>query len=297
VAFAHTFNSVAAYWPDSCADRVGFVVRVDSESVAMRDVYNRHTDFLALYVVRSGRGIHVIDGVPHGVARGDVYAMAAGTTHAYSQHDDLCLDAIYFRPQALRPEELEGLQATPGFLPMLAGETGGSGKWLHLAPGPYHAVRAQIEELRREWGKGTPDAALMSRALFLRLLVSLCRASVSAVPPGSDRKAEREWAISEAVRYLDEHHSEPVRIDVLAKRLCLSPDRLTELFAAAMGRTPSNYLRHVRIERAQHLLRMTDLTVGEIALRTGFADAAHFCRVFRKVNGLTAGQWRERAPG
>ena len=107
-----------------------------------------------------------------------------------------------------------------------------------------------------------------------------------------DRRAEREWTISEAVRYLDERYADSVRIDALAKRLCLSPDRLTELFTASMGRTPRDYLRYVRVERAKALLDTTDLTAAEIGLRVGFADAAHFSRSFRAATGQTPSGYR-----
>ena len=272
------------------ADRLPIVVRIDNEGEAVRDIDNTHLDFHALYVVRNGRGIHVIDGVPHGVARGDVYLMALGATHSYTQHENLSLDAVYFQPAALM-RGWDSLRKTPGFP---AGESISSGKWLHLTPAGFLTVHAQFEELRREWLSGTDESALLAEGLFLRILVHLSRAAESSpAGPMGDRRAEREWTISEAVRFLDERYAEPVRIESLAKRLCLSPDRFTELFGAAMGRTPRDYLRHVRIERAKALLGTTDLTAAEIGIRVGFADAAHFSRTFRSATGKPPSAFRK----
>jgi AraC family L-rhamnose operon regulatory protein RhaS len=289
----HLFESLARYWPLSAVDRVPLVVRIDNEGVSARDVENTHVDFHALYIVRTGRGIHVIDGVPHGVARGDVYLMANGASHCYSQQEDLSLDAIYFRPDVL-----DGiwptLSKTPGF-PSVPERSLRSGKWLHLTPAAYQSVRLQFEELRREWLSGTDEGALLARGLFWRVLVHLSRASVeNPAGPAADRRAEREWLISEAVRFLDERYAEPIRLGDLAQRLGLSSDRLTDLFQNAMGRTPRDYLRHVRIERAKSLLATTDLPASEVGDRVGMSDPPYFSRAFLRATGETPIGYRRR---
>jgi AraC-like DNA-binding protein len=295
----HHFANLAKWSPT--AAQTNLVLRVDNEPVGMRDVYNTHVDFFALYLVRQGRGIHIIDGVPHGIARGDLYVMGIGTTHAYSGHDDLSLDSLYFPPEVFDRDSLEVLQATPGFLPLfveqpLFGSGQGGGKWLHLAPDAYRSIRDEIEELRQEWLSGTPEGVLLTRALFLRLLIHLSRLNAEnpqRVPPPS--RASREAVVSAAVRYLDEHFAEPIRIEQLAHQLFLSPDRFTELFTAGMGRTPRDYLRHLRIERAKFLLATTDTPVNEIGLAVGMADPAYFNRAFRSATSVTPLGYRREA--
>lgn len=275
------FESVVGAWPGTAASATGIVVRVDDQETP--DRWHEHCDFHALYVVRRGRGIHVVDGVPYGVARGDVYAMGVGAVHAYSQHEDLCLDAIYYRPDALSEVERRTLAGTPGFV--------GTGKWQHLGPGAYAGVRVQFEELRREWSRSDESGALMARSLFVRLLVTLARTADGAPPTG---KTPAATAVADAVRMLDERHGRPLRIAEIAREVGLCPDHLTEAFAATMGRTPRDYLRHVRIERAKALLERSALPVGEIAVGTGFSDAPHFTRTFRDSVGVTPSAYRMR---
>lgn len=281
------FSEVASEWGSTCAAATGLVIRVDDQEVP--DLQHLHTDFCALYVVRRGRGMHVVDGVPYGIARGDVYAMGAGATHGYTQHDDLVLDAIYFRLDALQPEERRILLATPGFFSVLGGQFGG-GKWLHLDPVAYGVVRGQFEELRREWQRGDESGALLTRGLFVRLLLTLSRLEAGAAPPA--RRIPATVAVADAVRLLDERHSRPVRISEVAREVGLCADHLTVAFAEVMGRTPRDYLRHVRVERGKALLERTDLPVGEIALQAGFSDAPHFVRTFRAKVGVTPGAYR-----
>jgi transcriptional regulator GlxA family with amidase domain len=71
-------------------------------------------------------------------------------------------------------------------------------------------------------------------------------------------------------------------------------------FAAATGMTPIEYSRSVRMARARELLEFSTRSVNEIAYAIGYADAAAFARVFRKVVGTSPGDFRratQPAPG
>jgi hypothetical protein len=74
-----------------------------------------HTDFLSLYVVRQGRGTHVVNGVPYGIARGDVYVMGVGMQHFFMRCHDLVTDTIHFSPQLFDEKTRQVLAETAGF--------------------------------------------------------------------------------------------------------------------------------------------------------------------------------------
>lgn len=295
---------VAAAWPETAAGLLPLVLRVDEISPALFDLPHRHVDFFALYIVRQGRGTHVIDGVPFGVSRGDVYAMSPGATHAYSRCDALVLDALYFTSDIFDVPMREALAETPGFLSLFveeplrraAGE--GGGRWLHLTPDALAAVAAMRDELRDEWQTRTTGGTWLSRALFVRLLIYLSRRYAETQPTSTIKAGPapggHEATVAAAVRFLDEHFAEPLRVERVAASVFLSPDHFTKVFAGAMGRTPSDYLRHLRLERAKALLRTTDTPVSEVALLSGFGEPAYFTRAFRAATGLTPRQFRRQ---
>lgn len=66
------------------------------------------------------------------------------------------------------------------------------------------------------------------------------------------------------------------------------------LFKQSTGMTPYQYLTQCRLERAQHLLANTDLTIAEIAERVGFATHSHFTKVFRQHFSVTPKVYRQR---
>ena len=78
-------------------------------------------------------------------------------------------------------------------------------------------------------------------------------------------------------------------IEMLAREVELSPAHLARAFKETLGRAPHQYLLARRLERARRLLETTGATLSDIAQRTGFADQAHFTRLFKRAFGTTPG--------
>jgi AraC family L-rhamnose operon regulatory protein RhaS len=266
----------------------------------------RHRDFFSLYLVRHGRGTHIIEGVPYGIARGDVYAMGAGMAHYFAGCGYLELDTLHFSPQMFDSPLREALGETPGFpalflaKPQPVAVPPGPGRWLHLTPDAYASVAQMVTELRAEWLSGTMVGTMLTRGLFLRLLVHLSRLSsdsqASLWHRAAPASARGEATIADAVRYMDEHYIEPIRIEQVAALAFLSPDRFREVFAAVMGCTPRGYLRYLRLEHARTLLSTTDMSITDIAQQTGFGEVTYFIRVFRSMTGMTPSAYRRGMP-
>jgi AraC family L-rhamnose operon regulatory protein RhaS len=295
---SYQFGDFLALYPHAAVTQIPLVVQVDDLWADVQGVDYFHEDFYALFVARRGRGTHVIEGMAYEVARGDVYVMGIGTTHHCHRCDNLELDAIYFTPAIFDQPSLAMLADTPGFIPLFVEEplnrpTKGGGRWLHLTPAAHAEIATAIAELRGEWEAGTASGALVARCLFLRLLVQLARRyAVADHERVTQPSSGRERTVAAAVRFMDEHFAEPLRIEQVAASLFLSADRFTEVFAAIMGRTPRDYLRHVRVEQAKTLLTTTDAKVADVAERTGFGEPAYFAYVFRKATGLAPAAYR-----
>jgi AraC-like DNA-binding protein len=94
------------------------------------------------------------------------------------------------------------------------------------------------------------------------------------------------------LRWLEAHHREAVGLDDLAAALGLSRFQASRAVKASCGRGFKELLTGTRIATAAALLRDSDLPVVEVAVRSGFADRAHFHRVFRAVRGTTPDRFR-----
>ena len=67
---------------------------------------------------------------------------------------------------------------------------------------------------------------------------------------------------------------------------------LSKLLNRHLGQSFYDLLNAVRVQRAKELMEQPALRLSEIAERVGYSDAAHFSRVFKKMEGISAGDWR-----
>jgi AraC family transcriptional regulator len=102
----------------------------------------------------------------------------------------------------------------------------------------------------------------------------------------------RHPALRRAMDYLQEHASEDIHLEILAKTAELSKYHFIRLFREQVGQTPAQYLTDVRVNKAIQLLQKTDLDITQIAYETGFGSLGTFERAFKKRLGLSPSQYR-----
>jgi AraC family transcriptional regulator len=78
-----------------------------------------------------------------------------------------------------------------------------------------------------------------------------------------------------------------VTLEELAKESGYSRTHFLRMFQAATGRTPHNYLIHLRLERAQELIRKQTVSLVDVATACGYFSHSHMTRAFRKILGVT----------
>ena len=94
--------------------------------------------------------------------------------------------------------------------------------------------------------------------------------------------------------HADRHYTEPLDLAQLAAIAGISKYHFQRLFRATYGRTPATYLTERRIERAQDLLRATNLTVTEVCHAVGFSSLGSFSSRFRELVGETPSEFQRR---
>jgi AraC-like DNA-binding protein len=94
--------------------------------------------------------------------------------------------------------------------------------------------------------------------------------------------------------HIDRHYQMPLDLDQLAGVASVSKFYLVRCFEATYGETPIRYLTRRRIERAQDLLRVANLTVTEVCMMVGFARLGSFSSRFTQLVGETPTAYRDR---
>lgn len=108
---------------------------------------------------------------------------------------------------------------------------------------------------------------------------------------GGGRQSRREHqAVTLAREYLEERHAAAVSLSEIADLTNLSPHYLNRAFTRLVGMPPHAYQYLIRVRRAKVLLARS-VPFTEVALETGFVDQSHFQKWFKKIVGITPGQY------
>lgn len=141
-----------------------------------------------------------------------------------------------------------------------------------------------VEPLRSE-------LALPALDLMLRAYVS---GEVTVKPSPHPRLPE---AVERAVEAIRENTAQsppaPLRLKELSQAAHTTPENLCRLFKKSLQVGPLEYVKLARLDRAANQLRRTPSSLKEIALSTGFYDAFHLSRSFKKVYGVSPKEFRE----
>jgi AraC family transcriptional regulator len=92
--------------------------------------------------------------------------------------------------------------------------------------------------------------------------------------------------------YIAAHLHSKIRTADLARVTQFKRSKFVRIFKAGFGCTPCQYVKRMRVARAQNLMVISSSPLSQIALECGFADQAHFSNCFRKVVGERPAAWR-----
>lgn len=98
--------------------------------------------------------------------------------------------------------------------------------------------------------------------------------------------------IRRALSYMAEHYSEQMTLEDVAKNVGLSTNYFSALFHQVVGVSFREHLCRIRVEESKQLLLSTDYSLTDIAIAVGFADQSYFCKVFKRIVGMTPGKFR-----
>ncbi|QHT62314.1 helix-turn-helix transcriptional regulator [Paenibacillus lycopersici] len=100
--------------------------------------------------------------------------------------------------------------------------------------------------------------------------------------------------ISRGIAYIEEHVTEPITIEQVARHAGWSHEHFTRVFVAAVGVSPKRLLLERRLRHAEELMLHGNLSVKQVAYRSGFGDEHHFSKIYKRIRGITATEYMDR---
>jgi AraC family transcriptional regulator len=157
----------------------------------------------------------------------------------------------------------------------------------------FHLVASSLVKLletaRRELERDqeAAKASLATASHILQAEIERCSGA-----DGFTRGGLAAWQILRVRAYIDSNLHRAIHIRDLSAVARRSPAHFSRKFKLAVGKSPHAYVVRRRLERACHLMVTSVASLSEIALRVGFSDQAHLCRLFRQAYGRSPANWR-----
>jgi len=133
-------------------------------------------------------------------------------------------------------------------------------------------------------------SAEMVDCLLRELIITVYRNNFADFPSPSESIPSQIYEIQ---KYIDNHFSQAISLRDLAKQNYISVSYMSNSFKKMTGYSPMQYLQLNRLSYSKVLLASTDLTISEIAYRSGFIDVNNYIRKFKAFYGYTPGSVRK----
>lgn len=108
----------------------------------------------------------------------------------------------------------------------------------------------------------------------------------------ADEKHLSSTLLTAALQYMEEHLQEDISRDEVAEVACLSPSHFSRVVKYNFGKSFTDLLTRMRVDRARELLARTDKSIVQIAMDCGFNGQSYFTKVFQRYAGITPGEYR-----
>lgn len=246
-------------------------------------------DYLQIWYTVSGEYNHIVNGVSYPQKPGSVVLIFPYTVHRIdsSVSDLSTLDVISF---AINKGEFEkkcipflshsyDVASFDAFY--LSPVIQISGKQKDAADVICHDLLSEFRKYAAAFT--TKMFSLVTR--FLEICVDNSSRTVSEKEINSIKA--RAECIDAAMQYMLAHKTENVTIDDLTNAALMSRRMFTDAFSTTIGRTCHEYLMTLKLGVALEYLRYTDMSIAEIAEKSGFANASHLYRNCIKTYGMS----------
>ena len=117
-----------------------------------------------------------------------------------------------------------------------------------------------------------------------------------ALPLLTEAQPEKDSPVLvKALEYIEQNYTENLSVSELAALCFVSESRLHHIFTEKLGTTPIKYRNQLRVERAAHDLRSSNLPIERVSSKHGFNSTAYFRETFKEYTGLTPTEYKRIA--
>ena len=254
-------------------------------------------EFYEINLVTRGKGTHYINNSCVAAEVGDVFIIPPKISHGYVGGSGFDVFHVILSDDFMN-KYIADLQLLPSFYtlfgtePLMRGRTTDT---LHLKIGGEE-LRTALEILRdiAKYQKYNDTAESLIRSNLAMVAISLLCNAYTTLSPEVDLTLSKDRALMKSISFIHERYYEKITIEDLTKIAHISRSSYIKQFKQICNMPPSAYIIKVRVESAASMLQSTNLSIVEIAEKTGFYDASHLTKTFERIYGISPISYKNR---
>ena len=245
-----------------------------------------HThDYIEIVYVTKGHAIERVDGMDYEVSRGDMIFMTPNSIHSFKPDADYEKIEIFFSPSLIgnslsTTSDKLAMLALCSFDDMRASKNYG---FIRFCGTDITDVEFLLSLIEKEYKVKNPSYEQIMCACLNILLVKMIR--------GSKNESVDVWSM--IAEYINENWDKGLTLASLSAKCFYNPSYFSRAFKEKFNCSLSNYIKHLRIERAKLLLLTHEITVEDVALSVGFTDRSAFYKAFHNETQKTPAKYRK----
>jgi AraC-like DNA-binding protein len=271
-----------------------FQIFVDRNEGAWKMPFEWH-DSLEIFYTLKGKGRYFIEDKIYTFQKGDIFVIGNNELHKSQLIDGEPFEAliIMFHPKIVRM-----LQVNDEVDPLTI--------FYERPPSFSHQMKADIEnqavldfifkQLQTEYEINREGSLRSIVSLLNWLLIVLKRMyeeNKQIYSLNYKYPFKLNDTVSKALDYVNDHFNKDIKLSELAHTLCVSPSYLSREFKRVTGFTIIEFITSKRVRHAKNLLTNSFLQVTEIASEVGYNNVTHFHWIFKKMVGMSPGEYRK----
>ncbi|OZB92244.1 response regulator [Paenibacillus sp. XY044] len=157
-------------------------------------------------------------------------------------------------------------------------------------------INAYSEELKDMELEFLNYSEIKERFEHFESLCSFLHEVLVSIRIGNSRSLQEgdiQSCFNRMINYINQHFEQKLYLKDLSSQFFINQVYCCQLFRKNLGKTFSEYVSELRIKKARELLRQTDLSIEEVAIKAGYVDYYYFNKVFKKHCGMTPTKFRK----
>ena len=134
----------------------------------------------------------------------------------------------------------------------------------------------------------------MRLVLLMKLIVTVAESKQKTMV-GKKPKSEIERKLEEINIYIACNYDRKIGIDSISRHVGMNRSSVCSFYKRHTGKTLVTYLNGYRLNMAKNMLKDSRMPIQQVCFECGFNDVPYFCRLFKKQEGVTPGNYRTLA--